>query len=66
MNTPINTIVFVTFENEFAPLGGLAAVMRLLPKRMAQLSDDRCVTVTPFFREITKCKPKLMDSIQSC
>jgi len=65
MNTPINTIVFVTFENEFAPLGGLAAVMRLLPKRMAQLSDDRCVTVTPFFREITKCKPKLMDSIQS-
>jgi glycogen synthase len=65
MNTQMKTIVFVSFENEFAPLGGLAAVMRLLPKHMAGMSDDRCVTVTPFFREITKCKPKLMDSIQS-
>ncbi len=59
------TIIFVSFENEFAPLGGLAAVMRLLPKRMAQLSQDPCVTLTPFFREITKCKPKLMDAIHS-
>lgn len=65
MNKQIKTIVFVSFENEFAPLGGLAAVMRLLPKRMAHMSHDRCVTFTPFFREITKCKPKLMDSIQS-
>lgn len=65
VRNPINTIVFVSFENEFAPLGGLAAVMRLLPKRMAQLSDDCCVTITPFFREITKCKPKLMEAIQS-
>jgi len=65
MNTQMKTIVFVSFENEFAPLGGLAAVMRLLPKHMAGMGDDRCITLTPFFREITKCKPKLMDSIQS-
>ena len=63
--SPKNNIIFVSFENEFAPLGGLAAVMRLLPKRMAQLSKDRCVTLTPFFREITKCKPKLMEAIQN-
>lgn len=58
-------IVFVAFENEFAPLGGLAAVMRMLPKRMAQMGEDRCITITPFFREITNCKPKLMDVIQT-
>lgn len=64
MNT-LKTIAFVTFENEFAPLGGLAAVMRLLPKRMAKMSHAQCFTFTPFFREITKCKPKVMESIQS-
>ncbi len=34
------SVVFVTFESEFAPLGGLAAVMRLLPKRMAQMGKE--------------------------
>lgn len=65
VNNLNRTIAFVSFENEFAPLGGLAAVMRLLPKRMAQMSQDQCITLTPFFREITKCKPKVMDSIHS-
>lgn len=65
MSNHSKAIVFVAFENEFAPLGGLAAVMRLLPKRMAQMSEDRCITITPFFREITKCKPKVMDAIQT-
>ncbi len=61
----MKTTVFVTFESEFAPLGGLAAVMRLLPKRMAEEWSGRCVTMTPFFREITKCRPKTMESIHS-
>jgi len=65
MRSPKRTIVFVTFESEFAPLGGLAAVMRHLPKRMAQFGHERCVTFTPFFRKITKCRPNMMDSIQS-
>ena len=61
----MKTVVFVTFENEFAPLGGLAAVMRLLPKRMAEEWSGPCVTMTPFFREIMKCRPKIMQSIHS-
>jgi glycogen synthase len=59
------TVVFVTFENEFAPLGGLAAVMRELPRRMAQAEQGRCFTVTPFFRDITRCRPKLFAEIRS-
>ena len=59
------TMVFVTFESEFAPLGGLAAVMRVLPKRMAEAQKEQCLTVAPFFREITKCRPNVYDQIKS-
>ena len=59
------TMVFVTFESEFAPLGGLAAVMKVLPKRMAQAQKGKCVTVAPFFREITKCRPNVYNQINS-
>jgi len=52
------TVAFVTFENEFAPLGGLAAVMRELPRRMAQAEQGECFTLTPFFRQITRCRRK--------
>ncbi len=58
------TVVFVTFESEFAPLGGLAAVMRLLPRRMAQLLEGRCFTIAPFFKHITACNPRRMEQIQ--
>jgi glycogen synthase len=60
-----HTMVFVTFESEFAPLGGLAAVMRVLPKRMAEGQKERCLTVAPFFREITKCRPTIYEQIHS-
>ncbi len=59
------TSVFVTFENEFAPLGGLAAVMRWLPQCMAEQRHGRCIAITPFFREIVKCRPTLLESICS-
>jgi glycogen synthase len=45
------TIVLVTFETEFAPCGGLAAVMKILPKRLAKL--ETCFTIAPYFRNIT-------------
>ncbi len=61
----MKTCVFVTFETEFAPLGGLAAVMRVLPKRMAEQWNGSCVTITPFFREIVKCRPDVLASIYS-
>lgn len=56
------TIIFVTFEGPFAPLAGLAAVMRELPPRMAKL--ERCLTVAPYFQAITRCKPKLLADIR--
>ena len=59
------TVVFVTFESEFAPLGGLAAVMKKLPKRMAEMGEA-CMTLTPFFREITSRRhPTLFEEIHS-
>ncbi len=58
------TVAFVTFESEFAPLGGLAAVMRYLPRRMAQLEPGECFTVAPYFSEIVSCNPKRRESIE--
>ncbi|MFP4395935.1 MAG: glycogen/starch synthase [Anaerolineales bacterium] len=51
------TVVFVTFESEFAPLGGLAAVMRRLPRRMAALELEgagACFTIAPYFEQIAR------------
>jgi glycogen synthase len=45
------TIVFATFETEFAPSGGLGAVMKVLPRKMAQY--ERCVVLAPYFKNIT-------------
>ena len=64
-DTAVRTIVFVTFESEFAPLGGLAAVMGVLPKRMAQVEKGECFTIAPFFRYITSCKPTVFQEIHS-
>jgi glycogen synthase len=55
--------VFVTFEGPFAPLAGLAAVMRELPPRMAKV--ERCLTIAPYFREIVRARPKLAEGIRS-
>ena len=49
------TIVFATFESEFAPCGGLAAVMKIFPKRLAE--SHSCFTMAPYFRNITSKKP---------
>jgi glycogen synthase len=49
------TIVFVTFETEFAPCGGLAAVMKIFPKQLAK--TESCCTIGPYFENITTKKP---------
>jgi glycogen synthase len=58
------SVIFVTFESEFAPVGGLAAVMRVLPRRMARLSDEECFTVAPLFRNITRCKEQRWSALE--
>ena len=58
------TVVFVTFESEFAPLGGLAAVMKALPREMARSGSENCILIAPFFRQITRCKESLYKRIQ--
>ncbi|MHA1449537.1 MAG: glycogen/starch synthase [Candidatus Hodarchaeales archaeon] len=47
------SIIFITFENEFAPCGGLSAVMRYLPRKMA--ATERTAMITPFFSRIDRC-----------
>jgi len=58
-------IVFVTFESEAAPVGGLGAVMSLLPRRVARVEPE-CFTIAPFFRTITAHrKPELFKAIRT-
>lgn len=57
------TIVFVTFETEWAPCGGLAAVMRELPHRMAQW--EPCVRIAPFFRHIIGRRPAAREIVST-
>jgi glycogen synthase len=51
------TIIFVTFETELAPSGGLAAVMKVLPREMAR--HEKCFIVAPYFRNISRPQPIL-------
>nr|MDO8083440.1 glycogen/starch synthase [Candidatus Sigynarchaeum springense] len=48
------TIVFVSFENEFAPVGGLAAVMKLLPPEVSRWCQT--ILITPCFQNIERTK----------
>ncbi|MGD2207532.1 MAG: glycogen/starch synthase, partial [Anaerolineae bacterium] len=51
------TIVFVTFETGLAPSGGLAAVMKVLPRQMAR--HEKCFVLAPYFRNISRPQPVL-------
>jgi len=42
-----NTVVFISFENHYAPHGGLAAVMKMLPPIMSNAVNT--VLITPLF-----------------
>jgi glycogen synthase len=50
-------IVFVTFETPTAPSGGLAAVMKELPRQMGQ--HETCFVLAPYFQNITGPLPVL-------
>jgi len=51
-------IAFLTFENSFAPLGGLAAVVRILPGSLGSAGEDVTV-LTPLYANIPKVKEAL-------
>ena len=48
------TIVLVAFENQYAPVGGLAAVMKRLPVELGKSFNT--LLITPYFRNIEKTK----------
>lgn len=58
LNQP-GTIAFVSFENEFAPVGGLAAVMKRLPPEVSRWCNT--ITITPCFQNIESTKRAMRD-----
>jgi len=48
-------IAFLTFENSFAPLGGLAAVVRILPDSLRRAGEEVTV-LTPLYANIQRVK----------
>jgi len=59
-NPDSRKIAFLTFENGFAPLGGLAAVVRILPVCLNRAGED-VVVLTPLYADIPKVKEALAD-----
>jgi len=51
-------IISLTFENRFAPLGGLAAVMRFLPVYLKKWGED-VILITPLYINIPTVKTAL-------
>ena len=51
------TVVFVSFENHYAPLGGLAAVMKMLPPVVSK--SIKTVLFSPLFFNIEKTKKSI-------
>ncbi|MBN1214347.1 MAG: glycogen/starch synthase [Candidatus Lokiarchaeota archaeon] len=49
-----HTVVFVSFENHYAPWGGLSAVMKRLPPIMSK--SIKTILLTPLFQNIEKTK----------
>jgi glycogen synthase len=46
------SIVFVSFESQYAKSGGLGAVMGILPKEVAR-REEECFLLAPYFKSIT-------------
>ena len=55
-------VVFLSFENRLAALGGLAAVTRLLPAKM-QSCGEKIIIITPFHKNNRKIKSALKAGI---
>ncbi|MFX1258431.1 MAG: glycogen/starch synthase [Promethearchaeota archaeon] len=55
------TVVFVSFENHYAPCGGLSAVMKMLPPIMSK--SIKTVLLSPLFFNIEKTKKALESRI---
>ena len=49
-----NTVVFISFENHYAPCGGLAVVMKNLPPIMSK--SVKSVLISPLFVNIRKTR----------
>ena len=52
-----NTVVFVSYENFYAPFGGLSAVMKMLPPTMSK--SIKTVLISPFFSNINRTKESI-------
>jgi glycogen synthase len=61
-NKKSRTVVYLSFENRFAALGGLAAVSRLLPP-MLKKCNERIVCLTPLHTGCTAVKEALKTGI---
>ncbi|MBN2735732.1 MAG: hypothetical protein JXR70_02045 [Spirochaetales bacterium] len=48
------SIAFITYENSFAPCGGISTVMSRLPLYVKQASGFNMIAITPFHYRITK------------
>ena len=63
------TVGCITFESELAPLGGLAAVMRVLPQSFSRSPGWCSFILASFFSHHysvhTRCKPEFYDAIQT-
>jgi glycogen synthase len=55
-------VAFLSFENRYASLGGLAAVARLLPKRLME-SGENVVFITPYHTKNRSVQKALEDGI---
>ncbi|KMQ52176.1 Glycogen synthase [Chitinispirillum alkaliphilum] len=51
-------VIFLSFENKYAKLGGLAAVMGLLPSQLLN-SGEKTILVTPFYKNNSRVKTAL-------
>jgi len=54
-----NTVVFVSFENQYAPWGGLSAVMKKLPPIISKSINT--VFLSPFFQNIKKTQQSVQE-----
>jgi len=54
-------IAFITYETQFAPGGGISAVMKYLPSHIKQACGLPTLVITPFHKKISRTKSILED-----
>lgn len=59
----VDAVALVTYETQFSPCGGIAAVMKFLPRSLQETSGMRTIVISPYHHRVPRMKSLLGEMV---